>query len=70
MSNTLTIRLPRELSEWLRETSRKTGVPAGRIIREQLEKARRRGGNRGFLRLAGKIAGPSDLSSRKGFSRT
>ncbi len=70
MSNTLTIRLTPELSEWLRETSRKTGVPAGRIIREQLEKAHRRGGNRRFLRLAGKIAGPSDLSSRKGFSRT
>ncbi len=70
MGNTLTIRLTRELSEWLRETSRKTGVPAGRIIREQLEKAQHRGGNRRFLRLAGKIAGPSDLSSRKGFSRT
>lgn len=70
MRNTLTIRLTRELSEWLRETSRKTGVPAGRIIREQLEKARRRAGNRRFMRLAGKIAGPPDLSSRRGFSRS
>ncbi len=69
MRNTLSVRLSHGLSEWLEEVSRKTGVPAGRIIREQLEKARRRAGNRQFLRLAGKIAGPRDLSSRKGFSR-
>lgn len=70
MRNTLTIRLTRELSEWLRETSRKTGVPAGRIIRDQLEKARRKPGSHSFLHLAGKITGPRDLSSRRGFSRS
>ena len=68
MSNTLTVRIPTELAQWLDETSRKTGVPKGRIIREQLEKARKSEGQP-FLRFAGAVAGPSSLSTRKGFSR-
>ena len=68
MSNTLTIRLPKELAEWLSETSRKTGVPRGRIVREELERAKE-SPRRPFLRLAGVIDGPKDLSTRKGFSR-
>ena len=68
MSNTLTVRLPDDLAEWLAQTSQKTGVPRGRIIRQQLEKARS-SEDRPFLRLAGLIAGPADLSTRKGFSR-
>ena len=39
------------------------------IIRQQLESAKGEKGNQRFLRLAGKINGPPDLSSRKGFSR-
>jgi predicted transcriptional regulator len=68
MSNTITVRLPGDLAQWLEQTSRKTGVPRGRIIREELEKARKSEA-RPFLRLAGAIAGPKDLSKRKGFSR-
>ena len=67
MSNTITVRLPEDLAEWLRETSRKTGVPRGRIVREQLDKAKGAGA-RPFLRLAGAAAGPANLSTRKGFS--
>jgi predicted transcriptional regulator len=67
-SNTLTIRLPEDLAAWLRETARKTGVPQGRIVREELEKARK-SERRSFLRLAGAVAGPKDLSTRRGFSR-
>ena len=37
MSNTLTIRLPEELLERLREKSRITGLPAGRLVRLSLE---------------------------------
>ena len=37
MGNTITVRLPAELADWLRDTARKTGVPQGRIVREQLE---------------------------------
>jgi hypothetical protein len=68
MSPALTIRLTDELLAWLKEMSRRTGLPVGRIIRQQLESAMAETGNQRFLNLAGKIDGPSDLSSRKGFS--
>jgi hypothetical protein len=48
--------------------SRRTGLPVGRIIRQQLESARAEKGNQKFLRHAGQISGSPDLSSRKGFS--
>lgn len=70
MSRTITLRLTKELAEWLEAISRRSGVPQGRIIREQLETARARGEDRGFMRLAGCVRGPKDLSRRKGFSRT
>jgi len=71
MSHTLTIRLTEELLSWLKEQSRRTGVPVGRLIREQLESAKASRGKQRFLRHAGAIkGGPSDLSSRKGFSRS
>ena len=70
MSQTITVRLTLELAEWLRETARKTGLPAGRIIRHQLERAKSEAGSQHFLRHVGKINGAPDLSSRKGFSRS
>jgi predicted DNA-binding protein len=69
MSNTLTIRLPEEMLEKLKETSRRTGIPVGRLVRESLEKTLSRDENP-LLKFAGVIkGGPRDLSSRKGFSR-
>jgi hypothetical protein len=68
MGNTLTVRLSDELAEWLSDTGRKTGVSRGRIVREELERARK-SERQPFLRLAGAIDGPKDLSTRKGFSR-
>ena len=68
MSSTITVRVPEDLAEWLNDASRRTGVPKGRIIREELERARN-SPKRPFLRLAGAVAGPADLSSRKGFAR-
>jgi hypothetical protein len=41
----------------------------GRIIREQLERAREAGGQQSFMRLAG-TRGARDLSARKGYSRS
>jgi hypothetical protein len=71
MSHTLTIRLTEELVAWLKEKSRRTGIPVGRFVREQLESAKANGGKQRFMRHAGAInGGPSDLSSRKGFSRS
>jgi hypothetical protein len=69
MSHTITVRLSEEEAAWLAETARKTGLPAGRIIRQQLERARAESAERPFLRLAGRMSGSVDLYSRKGFSR-
>ena len=69
MSHTLTIRLTEELFNWLKDLSRRTGIPVGRLIREQLESAKAAGGHQRFLRHAGVFNGPSDLSSRKGYTR-
>lgn len=68
MSHTLTIRLSKELADWLEETSARTGVSQGRLVRDQLERARAGGGGRSFMRLAGRVRGPRNLSARKGFS--
>ena len=67
MRSTITVRLPDDLAEWLRATARKTGVPQGRLIREQLEKAKS-AKKHSFMRLAGAVDGPPGLSNRKGFS--
>ena len=69
MGKTITIRLPEELAEWLKSTARKTGLPVGRLVREELEHAKREHGDKPFMRFSGSIDAPPDLSSRKGFSR-
>jgi predicted transcriptional regulator len=71
MSHTITIRLQDHLARWLEDKARETGVSKGRLIREQLERAKesdREG--RSFMRLAGSLRGEPDLSMRKGFSRS
>ena len=68
MGHTITVRLTRELAEWLETTAQKTGVPQGKIVRDQLEKARASEG-KSFMRFAGAIEGPRTLSMRKGFSK-
>lgn len=65
----LTLRVPEDLAGWLAELSRQTGIPVGRLIREQLEKARQEEKEPAFMRHAGSLSGPRDLSARKGFSR-
>ena len=69
MSHTITIRLSKELAEWLVETARRTGVPQGKLVRDQLEKAKAVAGSRPYMRWAGCVNGPKDLSTRKGFSK-
>lgn len=68
MGQTITVRLTKELADWLAEQARRTGVSQGKLIREQLESARAASG-KPFMRLAGIVRGPKDLSKRKGFSR-
>ncbi len=69
MSNTITVRLNRDLAAWLERMSEKTGVSQGQIIRDQLEKAKESASGQSFMRLAGAVRGPKDLSARKGFSK-
>lgn len=69
MGNTLTVRLPEDLAEWLDQAAQKTGLSRGAIIRRELEKARG-SARKPYLRLAGAIKNmPADLSMRKGFRR-
>jgi hypothetical protein len=70
MGQTITIRLTKDLSEWLEKTARRTGISQGQLIREQLEKAKAANANRSFMRLAGSVRGPRNLSHRKGFSKS
>ena len=68
MGNTLTIRLPKELSDWLDDTSRKVGVPRGRLIRMQLELARHVTEEKPFMKYLGALDLAPDSSTRKGFT--
>ena len=68
MGNTLTVRLSEDLAAWLEQTARKSGLSRGRIVRMELERARN-ASKQPFLRLAGTVEGPANLSLRKGFSR-
>jgi hypothetical protein len=70
MGHTITVRLGRDLAEWLERESRRTGVAQGRIVRDQLERAKASASTQSFMRLAGIVhGGPRDVSARKGFSR-
>jgi SOS-response transcriptional repressor LexA len=68
MSQAITVRLTKELSDWLEETAAKTGVSQGKLVRDQLERAKAAASSQAFMRLAGALKGPRDLSERKGFS--
>ena len=70
MSQTITVRLSKDLAAWLEHVAAKTGVPQGKIVRDQLERARAGSREQTFMRLAGVVRGPRDLSRRKGFSRS
>lgn len=70
MSNTLTVRLPEDLLERVREVSRRTGLPVGALVRDALETSLSRHKENPLLKFAGVIkGGPRNVSSRKGFSR-
>ena len=70
MRQTITIRLSEDLAAWLENTAAKSGVSQGKLVRDQLEKARTSNGAQAFMLLAGTVRGPKDLSKRKGFSRS
>ena len=47
MSQTITIRLNKELADWLADTAKRAGVPQGKLVRDQLEKAKASTGSDG-----------------------
>ncbi len=74
MGNTLSVRLPQELLERLREKARRTGIPVGRVVRQFVESGLSHdvpaSNNQAWRKYVGVIkGGPRDLSTRKGFSR-
>jgi hypothetical protein len=74
MSTTLTIRLSDEMAERLREKSRRTGLPVGRVVRQFVETGLSQDSptkdSQSWRKYVGIIkGGPRDVSSRKGFSR-
>ena len=69
MSHTISIRLNKELADWLAETAKRTGIPQGKVVRDQLEKARADVRSRAYMRWAGSASGPKDLSMRKDFAK-
>ena|SRR5207249_11653411 len=69
MSRTIKERLNKDLAEWLESMAAKTGVSQYQLIRDQLERAKADAANKSFMRLAGEVRGPKDLSRRKGFNR-
>ena len=69
MSTTLSVRLGEDLARWVEEQARATGRSQGSLVKEALEKARQGERGKPFMKLAGSVDGPKDLSRRKGFSR-
>jgi hypothetical protein len=67
MGHTILVRLSEEMAAWLEVAAARIGVSQGKLVRDQLEKAMASGEGRSFLRLAGAVDGPEDLSCRKGF---
>ena len=70
MGNTLTVRLPEDLLKRLREKSRRTGLTVGRVVRESLESTLGDENEPAWMKYAGTMTGPKNLSSRKGYSRS
>jgi hypothetical protein len=69
VTRAVTVRLDSNLAAWLERAAASSGVSKSKLIRDQLERARADAGEQGFMRLAGSVRGPKDLSSQKGFSR-
>jgi ribbon-helix-helix CopG family protein len=69
MGRTLTVRIDDDLDAWIEATARKRGISKGKLVRDQLEMSRASVRERPFMRLAGVVSGPRNLSARKGFSK-
>lgn len=64
----ITIKLPKPVANWLAKAAKKNGVAAEEIATRELERAKLYA-EKPFMRLAGMLDGPADLSGREGFGR-
>ncbi|MBK8091677.1 MAG: hypothetical protein IPK32_06750 [Verrucomicrobiaceae bacterium] len=70
MSQSITIRIPTGLSGWLEEQATREGTTPQRLVRAKLEEERKHtSAAKPFMKLAGAVTGPRNLSQRKGFSK-
>lgn len=69
MSNTLNVRLSKELAQWVEKTAKNTGLTRSEVVRQQLEQARPKASAKPWMALSGAVRGPGDLSSREGFPK-
>ena len=67
MSHTITIRLTKDLAEWLERTAAGSGRSQGAIVRDQLQKARAGASGQAYMRLAGTVKGPATCHREKAF---
>jgi hypothetical protein len=70
MGYTVTVRLDRDLADWLARESNRTGESQGKIIRDQLARARSTAAAQAFMKHAGVVRLDPRLSTRKGFARS
>ena len=70
MRHAITVRLDPDLADWLEQQAKRTGESQGKIIRDQLVRARQAAATQSFMRLAGVVSGDRKLSTCKGFART
>lgn len=70
MSESLTVRLSRDLADALRDEARQSGVPKGEIVRQALSaRLQQTSAGSTIARYAGVMRGPSDLSTNKTYRR-
>jgi predicted transcriptional regulator len=69
MSTTLSIRLPDDLADWIKSTAENTNQTQGEVVRQELEKARQTSTEKPWMKFAGAVSGPKDLSMHEGFDK-
>ena len=68
MTQSLTIKVTKPIARWLKKAAWENGVAAGEFAARELERAKLCA-EKPFMRMAGILDGPADLSRREGFAR-
>ena len=68
MTQSLTIKVTKPIARWLKRAAMENGVAAEEFAAHELARAKLYA-EKPFMRMAGILNGPADLSSREGFAR-